>query len=51
MEQKAENDSWILREIENKNMIFKWGSIQSICNLREASSYIVIAYYETIQGR
>ncbi len=41
---KNENDKWLKEETGNINFNYSWGSVRSIFNELEASSYIVINF-------
>lgn len=46
IERKKENDMWLQKEIGLPPYKYYWGEISSVYNAREASSYIVIQFYE-----
>lgn len=44
IERKIRNDKWLLEEINKTNCNYKWGSIKSVYNSLEGSSYVIIKY-------
>lgn len=46
LQKKARNDRWLKKELGEPPYVFPWGSLQSLYDPREASSYIALEYKE-----
>ncbi len=44
IERKNRNEKWLLEEINKTDCNYRWGSIKSVYNSLEGSSYVIIKY-------